>query len=63
MWRHFTELFDCLPLTAVIEDQVFCLHGGLSPSIDKLDDINKINRLQEITHSGPMCDLLWSDPI
>lgn len=37
VWKHFTELFDYLPLTAVVEGQIFCLHGGLSPSIDTLD--------------------------
>jgi len=37
VWKVFTELFDYLPLTAVVENQIFCLHGGLSPSIDTLD--------------------------
>ena len=37
VWKIFTELFDYLPLTAVVENQIFCLHGGLSPSIDTLD--------------------------
>ena len=37
VWQQFTELFDYLPLTAVVEKQIFCLHGGLSPSIDTLD--------------------------
>ena len=58
----FTDLFDYLPLTAVIEDQLFCLHGGLSPAIETLDAIRKLDRLQEVPHEGPMCDLLWSDP-
>lgn len=39
VWKQFTELFDYLPLTAVVEGQIFCLHGGLSPSIDTLDQI------------------------
>ena len=39
VWKVFTELFDYLPLTAVVENQIFCLHGGLSPSIDTLDQI------------------------
>jgi diadenosine tetraphosphatase ApaH/serine/threonine PP2A family protein phosphatase len=41
---------------------VFCLHGGLSPSIDTLDHIRALDRIQEVPHEGPMCDLLWSDP-
>lgn len=62
VWKYFTDLFDYLPLTALIDDQIFCLHGGLSPSIDTLDQIRQIDRVQEVPHEGPMCDLLWSDP-
>jgi serine/threonine-protein phosphatase 2A catalytic subunit len=80
VWKFFTDLFDFLPLTALVDDQVrqsprsgfkacsfvayqiFCLHGGLSPSIDTLDHIRSIDRHQEVPHEGPMCDLLWSDP-
>lgn len=46
----------------LIINQIFCLHGGLSPSIDTLDHIRSIDRIQEVPHEGPMCDLLWSDP-
>ncbi|KAL9599471.1 MAG: hypothetical protein Q9219_003810 [cf. Caloplaca sp. 3 TL-2023] len=62
VWKFFTDLFDFLPLTALIDNQIFCLHGGLSPSIDTLDNIRALDRIQEVPHEGPMCDLLWSDP-
>jgi len=62
VWKYFTDLFDYLPLTALIEKQIFCLHGGLSPSIDTLEHIMSLDRIQEVPHEGPMCDLLWSDP-
>ncbi|KAL8532574.1 hypothetical protein ACS0TY_008964 [Phlomoides rotata] len=62
VWKYFTDLFDYLPLTALIESQIFCLHGGLSPSLDTLDNIRALDRIQEVPHEGPMCDLLWSDP-
>lgn len=42
--------------------KIFCVHGGLSPSIQTLDQIRTIDRKQEVPHDGPMCDLLWSDP-
>uniref|UniRef100_A0AC35FXT8 Serine/threonine-protein phosphatase n=1 Tax=Panagrolaimus sp. PS1159 TaxID=55785 RepID=A0AC35FXT8_9BILA len=62
VWNYFTDLFDYFPLTALVESQIFCLHGGLSPSIDTLDHIRSLERIQEVPHEGPMCDLLWSDP-
>ncbi|CAI9738228.1 serine serine/threonine-protein phosphatase 2A catalytic subunit alpha isoform [Octopus vulgaris] len=62
VWKFFTDLFDFLPLTALVDEEIFCLHGGLSPSIYNLDNINTLFRKQEIPHEGPMCDLLWSDP-
>jgi serine/threonine-protein phosphatase 2A catalytic subunit len=48
VWKMFTDLFDYLPLTAVIENEIFCLHGGLSPSIDSLDNIRALDRIQEV---------------
>ena len=62
IWKCFTEVFQCLPVSASIENQIFCLHGGLSPEIESLDQIRSINRIQDIPHNGPLCDLLWSDP-
>ncbi|DBA85427.1 hypothetical protein WJX79_008449 [Trebouxia sp. C0005] len=62
VWKFFTDLFDYLPLTALVENQFFCLHGGLSPTLDTLDHIRALDRVQEVPHEGPMCDLLWSDP-
>lgn len=62
VWKSFTDLFDHLPISALVENSVFCLHAGLSPSIDTLDHIRQLDRAQEIPHEGPICDLMWSDP-
>ena len=37
VWRYCTEIMDFLPLAAIVDEQVFCVHGGLSPNIDTLD--------------------------
>ncbi|XP_060795409.1 serine/threonine-protein phosphatase 4 catalytic subunit B isoform X2 [Neoarius graeffei] len=57
--RGFYSVETFLLLLAL---KIFCVHGGLSPSIQTLDQIRTIDRKQEVPHDGPMCDLLWSDP-
>jgi serine/threonine-protein phosphatase 4 catalytic subunit len=42
VWRYCTEIFDYLSLAAIIEERIFCIHGGLSPSISSLDEVNHI---------------------
>ncbi|KAJ7019998.1 Metallo-dependent phosphatase [Mycena alexandri] len=61
-WTYFTDMFDFLTLSAVIDDQFFCVHGGLSPSIHSIDQIKVLDRFREIPTDGPITDLMWSDP-
>lgn len=44
VWRYCTEIFDYLALAAIIDTRIFCVHGGLSPSISSLDEIRQIDR-------------------
>jgi diadenosine tetraphosphatase ApaH/serine/threonine PP2A family protein phosphatase len=62
VWRHCVQCFDCFGLAALIDEQVLCLHGGLSPDVRTLDQVRAIDRNQEIPHEGAFCDLVWSDP-
>eukprot|EP01103_Thecamoeba_quadrilineata_P002766 TRINITY_DN12661_c0_g1_i1.p1 TRINITY_DN12661_c0_g1~~TRINITY_DN12661_c0_g1_i1.p1 ORF type:complete len:580 (+),score=109.00 TRINITY_DN12661_c0_g1_i1:53-1792(+) len=57
------DSFDTLPLGVVMNDQFLCIHGGLSPDIQTLDDIMSIDRFREPPQNGAMCDILWSDPM
>lgn len=62
VWKYFTDLFDYLPLTALVDGQIFCLHGGLSPSIDTLDHIRALDRLQEVPHEvSSLIHILFQD--
>ncbi|ORC92263.1 putative serine/threonine protein phosphatase [Trypanosoma theileri] len=63
VYNAFQTAFDRLPLAAVVSSVFLCVHGGISPDIKTVDDINDIDRVREPPKSGPMCDLLWSDPM
>ncbi|KAJ3226958.1 putative serine/threonine protein phosphatase [Clydaea vesicula] len=63
VWEYFTDLFDYFLLGVVIDNKIFCVHGGLSPSLHTLDQIRVIERFKEIPHEGAMADLVWSDPV
>lgn len=62
VWHLLTDLFDSLPIAALVDGRIFCVHGGLSPWATTLDRIRELDRVQEVPHEGAMCDLLWSDP-
>ncbi len=62
LWKTFTDCFNCLPVAAVIDERIFCMHGGLSPDLKTLEQIKRISRPIDIPDQGLLCDLLWSDP-
>jgi serine/threonine-protein phosphatase PP1 catalytic subunit len=62
LWKDFTILFNWMPVAALVDEKIFCVHGGLSPELNSLDQLTKIIRPTEIPNSGLLCDILWSDP-
>ena len=62
LWKLFTDCFNCLPVAALIDEKILCMHGGLSPDLDSLDRIAEIQRPVDVPDQGLLCDLLWSDP-
>lgn len=62
VWQYFTDMFDYLTLCVLIDNEIVCLHGGLSPSIHSLDQLRVLDRFREIPHEGAIADCMWSDP-
>ena len=62
VWRVFCDCFNCLPIAAIVQKSIICMHGGLSPEFVSMNQIKGIKRPAEVGDAGLMCDLLWSDP-
>lgn len=62
IFKSFNDAFNWLPVAAVIDEKIFCVHGGLSPDMAKLDDIRMLPRPSAVPDQGMLCDFLWSDP-
>ncbi|XP_042461613.1 serine/threonine-protein phosphatase BSL1 homolog [Zingiber officinale] len=62
-WTRFNQLFNYLPLAALIEKKIICMHGGIGRSINSVDQIEKLERpINMDVGSIVLMDLLWSDP-
>lgn len=62
IWKTFVDTFNCFPIAATVAGKIFCVHGGLSPSLSHMDDIRGIARPTDVPDYGLLNDLLWSDP-
>ncbi|ORZ21623.1 Metallo-dependent phosphatase-like protein [Absidia repens] len=62
IWKTFVDVFNTLPIAALVAGKIFCVHGGLSPSLHSLDDIRCIQRPTDVPEYGLLNDLLWADP-
>ncbi|EGR29418.1 serine threonine-protein phosphatase 4 catalytic subunit, putative [Ichthyophthirius multifiliis] len=76
VWRYITEVFEYMTISALIDDKIFCTHGGIASDVKNLDDVNiysfiniqkktkirQLDRVKEIPAQGEMCELLWNDP-
>jgi serine/threonine-protein phosphatase PP1 catalytic subunit len=63
MWKTFCEVFNALPLAAMVDEKIFCVHAGLSPEImNDIYVVSKVKRPCDVPEEGLVCDLMWSDP-
>uniref|UniRef100_A0A6B2L051 Serine/threonine-protein phosphatase n=1 Tax=Arcella intermedia TaxID=1963864 RepID=A0A6B2L051_9EUKA len=63
IYTSIMDTFDALPLAAVVNKQFFCVHGGLSPELLDVSDLDEVDRFIEIPTAGILTDLLWADPL
>ncbi|KAH3662602.1 hypothetical protein OGAPHI_005854 [Ogataea philodendri] len=61
-WKIFIDTFNTLPIAASVASRIFCVHGGLSPVLNSIDEIKMIKRPTDVPDFGLLNDLLWSDP-
>ncbi|XP_051143019.1 serine/threonine-protein phosphatase BSL3 isoform X2 [Andrographis paniculata] len=62
-WHRINRLFNWLPLAALIEKKIICMHGGIGRSINHVEQIENIQRpIAMEAGSIVLMDLLWSDP-
>jgi len=66
IWEAFNKCFDEMAVAAVIDNKIFCVHGGIPRSLQRnpkhiLRDISKLPR-GSIGTNEVLIDLLWSDP-
>lgn len=63
LYNAFIRAFSYLPLAAIVNDTTFCVHGGLSPLLKKVELLNVIKRpITSFEENMIITDLLWSDP-
>ncbi|GKZ57984.1 serine/threonine-protein phosphatase pp1 [Aspergillus niger] len=57
LWKTFIDCFNCLPIVAIIDDKIFCTHGGLSPDLTSMDQIRRIMRPTDVSY---LLSVMWS---
>jgi len=68
VFAAINKMFDYLPLSAIIEDKIICLHGGIGSTVNTIEDLENIQRPLEVVHEVSshlqqlVVDILWSDP-
>lgn len=62
LWNRCNAIFEKMPLAAVIDNRIFCVHGGLAPNLEYVDQIKEYNRKTQPELNSIVGNMLWSDP-
>ena len=56
------DSFDALPSACIVNDKFIAVHGGISPKLKTIEDLQRLDRYKELPREGLFCDIVWSDP-
>ena len=62
-WKTFIDVFNTLPIASIVASKIFCVHGGLSPSLTSMDDIRRIQRPTGMSSSSRRLPFLGANHI
>jgi hypothetical protein len=62
LWQAFYNSFNHMPLVALIDEKIMCMHGGISMHMNSFEQVEAIPKPTDIPDEGLMADLLWNDP-
>lgn len=52
LWKQFCDCFNYLPVCAIVDDKIICMHGGLSPELKNFEQVANIKRPTDIPDQG-----------
>lgn len=62
IFKAFMDAFSFLPLIAIVDNYILCVHGGIGPNWYSLGQVNHISRPLNDFDSDLLNSMLWSDP-
>ena len=67
-WSRCNRIFDRLPIAALVDDDIFCTHGGIGATLRNINEIDQIQKPVKVNHEPKikqekiLFELLWTDP-
>lgn len=71
VFLKLNEVFDYLSVSAIANNSIFCVHGGITPEISSLNQLSKLKKpisyeslceTKNKEKESLIMDLVWSDP-
>ena len=62
IWEKFNDCFEWMPISALIDSRILCIHGGISPNLVSIEQLKEIERPNSVPDDTLISDILWSDP-